>query len=318
MTLDYPSPEAVAQSVRMRLDATEPDVPFLIVEGKADRSFVARVLHPGVVVVSASNREKVLGARALLKASHLKRCTFLVDCDGWSDTESRSLLGVVVTDYRDIDADAALSLEGMHRVVTDLLANQFDTGNSLARAVNEVVFLAVQATTWCGVVTDRARAEGLPIRIFYTDSHGRQRRRRVRADDLPEFAAWAAALRGPREPRPFVDALASRLGWSAEQHLTISEAVSRGGEKQCRNHRQPNCVPCLPRRFANGHDLIAVLRAILVYKFSVTLEEGGLDRSIRLGVDEAQLGAWRVVRRFGERQSVTGLRYLRESIPSPR
>lgn len=315
MTLDYTSSAAVAAAVRLRLDASPAEVPFLIVEGSADRSFIARVLHPQVVVVPASNREKVLGARALLREAHLERCTFLVDCDGSSVPEWRSIPGLVSTDYRDIDADAALSLNGVERVLQDCLAGKFDNGRSLAEAVRQVTQFAVQVTTICGVVTDRARAEGLPLRIVCLDRYGRQRRRRVRADDLSEFTRWADTLQCPTSMDSVVHGVSSRLGWSEDAQKVVSDLVASHGDKQCRSHGAPNCRKCLPRRFANGHDLIAVVRAVLENTFSIVVEEGALERAVRLGVDETKLWQWRVARRLHDRAIATGRTYLREPNP---
>lgn len=311
MTLDYPTPAAVAAGVRLRLRSIPKDSPLLLVEGTTDRSTLARVLHPGVVVVAASNKEKVLGARALLTESEVSRCTFLVDCDGDSDTDWQARPDVVFTDFRDIDADAALALGGLWRVIADHIAPRHDTGESLEVETNGAVAFAVAVTTLCGVVTDAARTHSLPTRVLAPDNNGRHRRRRIRADDLADFPQWVSALTAPKLVDSMVAAVASGMDWNQDQQQMVRSTVATRETKPCRLHGAGDCRACMPRRFVNGHDLAAVLSALLRLRYQIETQERLLLREVRLSVDDVSLSSWRVVRRLEERGRATARPYLR-------
>lgn len=261
--------------------------------------------------MAASNKEKVLGARTLLTDAESLRCTFMVDCDGDLEMDWQDRPDVVVTDFRDIDADAALALGGLRRVIADHLAPRHDTGESLIEETDKAVAFAVTVTTLCGVVTDAARAESLPIRVLAEDSNGRHRRRRLRADDLAEFPHWASALTAPAIVDSVVTAVSSKLGWTEDQLETVRGALAVRETKRCRQHGAGDCRACMPRRFANGHDLAAVLSALLRLHFQIAIEERLILREVRLAVDDASLSNWRVARRLADRERETARLYLR-------
>lgn len=295
--LDFPSPAAVAANVRLRLRNLSEHVPILIVEGKTDRAALSGLIRSDVVIIPASNKEKTLGARDHLQEVELHRCTFLVDCDGDLEAAWRSSDNVIISDWRDLDADMAIKLGALTSILRDHLAEKHDTGDSLEQQVEQVFRFVTLLTAFCGTVTDAAKSFGAPTRV----EEARKRRRRLRADDLNCFASRVSNLRVPKLSEELIPAAAERLGWDLEVQRKMVEICSQNASKQCRLHSEPSCLECLPRTYVNGHDLVSVLRETLKAMLGNELNDKELSRQVRLAIDTEKLSEWRVLRRIAER-----------------
>lgn len=297
----FPNANAVAVYIRLRIRDRPDSDTFLIVEGKTDRAALSGLVAPSVTLVPASNKEKNLGSRAILNASELERCTFLVDCDGELESELHSAAEVVVSDWRDLDADMALHLEALPAVIRDHLSEKFQNGEELSARAAKLSKFIVELTTLSGTFTDAARSLKLPVRYL---------ERRVRISDTPGFADWAAVLRFPKSQDEVLAQLSEVVGWSRSDQDSILGETARKSEKLCRRHGWSNCGRCLPRTYVNGHDLIGVLQRTLDVEVGRSSTERELTRQIRLSVDRERLDHWGILKKMAARELDTQRKYL--------
>jgi hypothetical protein len=302
VNLQFPSPQAFAQSVRQRLDNLPSSVAIAIVEGGSDKQSLVPFMHPTARIVAAHGKEMVLGAKAFFTPDELMRLAMIVDCDGQSNPEWFDDDLVIVSSARDIDADFVIYLGAFESVLVDFVAKRCDSSGETTVEVEYWRAFTCALSSRFGVVLDTARRLGKPVKI--SDSQTRLRRR-VRLIDMPEVDRWIAQRYVP-SMQEVVRAMAATVGWGREtQDLVLSQSLDGGG-KLCRLHDKPNCDGCMPRRFSNGHDLVDLVSRIATFEGGFEVSPAEIARAFRMSRHTANLNEWSVYRRLKARETTIG------------
>lgn len=303
MSLGLHTPQAFAQSIRQRLDALPDTIPIAVVEGRSDKQMLMRSLHPDTRVVPARGKDVVLRSKAFLEKAELARLAFIVDCDGTTDGTILRDGSVIVTELRDLDADLLIGFGTLRAVAWDFFAATLQSGDEVELRTTELIEFVSGVSARLGVLLHAGRAESLPVRIYDPIL---QRKRRITIADLSGAAAWIEKESIPSYEDLSV-ALASRLGWTPSQRRLVIKTAGEGGTKKCRGHGQPSCVPCLVRRFSNGHDMVDIASKRLDQISGYSVDQKTLEisfRTARLSRDPSQ---WIVIEKLKRRESVMGL-----------
>jgi len=305
MSLDYTSPAAFAQALRLRLAATGEDIPFVLVEGISDRRAFGRILDGRARIVPARGKEMLLLSREHLDADELGRCTIVIDCDG--QVEPGWLDGIViVSGARDLEADLVIELGVIASVVQEFLSPRYESSVEVAVRATRIREYVLAFSAQIGIVLDAARALGMRTRVVDAVSG---QKRRFRIFDVPPLA-----YRATHESMPTVEEITEEagfvLGWDAAHRAALLAATSSGGMKMCRLHAAPRCQSCVERRFSNGHDIVDALSALLSREVRFDVTPAEIARAMRLSVNLDSSSRWSVAQRLRRRQELTGLRLL--------
>lgn len=286
----FRSAAAFAQSVRMRLNASDQEVQFLVVEGISDKKSFSPLLARHFQYVPARGKEMVLEARSLLREEESERCLFVVDCDGGTDPKWLGQDNLIVSSNRDIDADLLMELTTFDRVAVEYLSDfgwDADTCEDVGRTLLDY---ANTIATALGIILDHARAFNLPIKVRDAVTN---KRRRLQFGDIPG-ASTVVENFVPVTEQDLIDSVRDVLGWTAEQEQLVREAAVFASEKNCRLHATAACVHCRARTFSNGHDLVEVLALGLTQRCGFEVTPAELARAIRLATSRDTMLGWAV------------------------
>lgn len=302
--LRHRTPAQFGVELRRRISALPQGTPLLVVEGKSDRQMLQRYINNTVRVVPANSKSIILGSMHHLSEAELDACTFLIDCDGEVDSDWRGRRGVIISQYRDLDADTAFLSDGMNRAVLDYICVDHEHVSEAEHFAANVILLAKSISTAVGVVLDAAASAGYRTRVRDDDGN----RRRVRLGDLDSSASWIAAMTPPTL-EDVASELSQTLAWTSEEAINVVRRISEGGKKRCRYHRRSGCAECMVRRFCNGHYLHSFLAEILTEVTQRTIAVSDVARAIRVGASLHHTD-WHVIRRLYLRGAEVGLEYV--------
>ena len=290
MRLQFPSPAAFTQSVRMRRSGS-PGSTFVIVEGGSDVKLIQPFLSDGLHYIAARGKEMVLTAYETLVSEGVDDCLFIVDCDGVIEAQWLGRTGLVVSSNRDVDADLLFELNSFERLSLEFFAELAGTPQECMEQGRVIMQRARDITGRFGVVLDAARGLGAITKVTNVVTGGRQR---LRLTDLLMLDGW---LDGPLpDMAEIIGGCASALSWTDSQRARIAKAVELGSRKHCRLHSTPACEACMPRRYQRPRS-DRCSRPIHHPRVGFDVSPAEVARAVRLGSTSQDAGHWPVVSR---------------------
>jgi len=302
MTLSY-GPRHQAQALRQRLRALRPR-PLVVVEGSSDRNMMSHLLAEDAHVQYLRGKSNILPIVEELAMEFPDQVLFLVDCDDAVEDRYKGLAPLVITEYRDLDADIVFALDAWLRIAAEFyvsVAGGAMTARSIGLGVLEECTLTAIAITRVRVA---ARHQGASIRMFRPERNSRSAFRPL---DMPDEAlGW---MRSAGDVEPIVQSLESVFGWNTGDAVAVRHALA-GRSCSCR-HARVSCPVCDRRRLVNGHDLIELLGLAIARDTGRLVNMDDLYSQFRIGADLTRCQAWPVATRIRAWELRTGVRILR-------
>lgn len=307
--LSYPGPRAYAQAIRQRYVTLKPEEVLVAVEGATDKRVLSPILRPNVRILAASGRDMVLGAYSELASEGLDRCLYVVDCDDNLPATFKGRPNLVVTQHRDIEADALFCLRGFDRIASEYLGAAHTREEEVSLQRDELLSLAVDLSSLLTITKDVARHMGLALRSLDPITGNRTR---LTFDHLPATGAWVRSQKVPTTEE-LAGEMGKVLGWTAADVGRVSTLAENSWASECGTHGRTECGACRLHRHSNGHDLVSVLAIDLSQRLTTPITASNLDRDIRMTTDRALVAGWRVGQRIAAWESSTGTSVLRAS-----
>lgn len=307
--VSYPNPRAYAQAIRQRYAALGPEEVLIAVEGATDKRVLSPILRPDVRILAASGRDMVLGAYSELESEGLDRCLYVVDCDDNFPATLKGRPNLVVTQHRDIEADALFCLRGFDRIASEYLSGAHTREEEVSIQCEELLSLSVNLSALLTIAKDIARPMGLALRVVDPITG---KRVRLTFDHLPSTGSWIRSQKVPN-PKDLVAEMGSVLGWTASEMGRVASLATVSWASQCGPHGRTECSACRLHRHSNGHDLVSALAIDLSQRLTTTITASDLDRDIRMTTDRTLVAGWRVGQRIAAWETSTGASVLRAS-----
>ena len=304
-SLRYP-PGTFIQSVKQRHRALAQDQVLLVVEGADDKRFMAPLLTGRVHILPARGRDMVLAARSGLRSAEFDRCIFLVDCDDDIAVGYKGHPNLVITTFRDLDADGLLALKSYNRISSEYFYDLGMSPDDLQAEAQALLDYAVELSCAFGQCKAAARTLGLRLRIVTERGESVS----LPLSSMPSVGAWIGAQRLPDLAEICGD-MAGVLGWNGDQVGRAVSLARSGWLSECRHHGVVGCTRCRTLSLCAGHDLTAAIAVDLSIRLSSTVTTKELERLSRMGTDRWHATRWTVGQRLRAWADSRGLDVVR-------
>lgn len=302
------SPAQQSQSIRQRIRALRNEDALMVVEGASDRSLMSHLLDDHAHVVYTRGKSTILSICGELAREFPDRILFLVDCDDTLEDVFKGLDFLVITQYRDLDADLILVLDAWSRVAAEAFSHNLGGSMSAREVGRRVLKDCVHVSLKLAKVHGAARRADVPSSVRDSSTN---RKRRVRPSDFSDVVEWFA---DEDNCESIIHSHVQLLGWSPSQVTSIRESISV--IRSC-PHSPKECTRCAMKRSVNGHNLIDLLNFKLANETGCTKSVSDLLEKLRIGADLILVDSWVVARRIKVWEQRSGRRILRSTSGVP-
>lgn len=287
-------PRSFTQQVRMHLRA-RPGVPVVVVEGDKDRRVLRHILRDDVEIIDSRGKPALLEAYDQLGET-VNRLLCLVDCDDSLDRARLGKPGLVVSTFRDLDADLMLGTPTLMRILRELHMMTQEARIKTMR-LDEVRLRCTGIAVQLSRVRAAAKSEGLAVRMRVGG-----RKRPWRLSDAPDPLS---VLDSHDVIDNLVNLMAGPLSWGPSIRERVAELAKfeSCGTEYC-DHEV-----CL-RRLVVGHDLIDIVATTHLSHMHLRAAEGEVERLMRVSFPVEVFSSPAVFKRVQKWEEATGLRVL--------